>query len=224
MRVPPVLLVLAAILSACTTTHGVRPVGKGAVALEGSFGGPLTEVYGAPIPLPFSAVGATYGVSDRTDVHAAWHPSAAAFYGLAAFDAGASYLLLHPNGAAPRLMGDAMVTIAAGDNEPGDPAGGFRLWLQPSLTASWDWGKNDRQTFYVTGSAFTQPAPELHVLPSLSLGHWWGIGPRLHVVTEVRWVAPFQSTVDLVPHYYAPGNLGAISTQLGLRYRFGGER
>lgn len=217
-------LLLALLLGGCTTVHGVRPVGKGALSVEGSLGGPLTEVYGAPIPVPFSAVGATYGVSDRAQVHAAWHPSPTAFFNLFGADAGASMVLVDQDGARPRLMGDLTLTLIAGDNEPDAPEGGVRLFAQPTLNAAWDWGKNRRQTFYTGATVFTQPLPSVHALPALVVGQWWGAGPRLHLTTELKWIAPWQSSADLTPTYYAPGSLGAVAVQLGAGYRFGGAK
>jgi hypothetical protein len=212
---------LALLLVGCTTVHGVRPVGKGAVALEGSFGGPITEVYGAPLPIPFSAVGATYGASDRVDLHAAWHPSPALFFNLAAGDLGASYVLLGQSGIRPRVMGDLTLTFVGGDNEAGGAEGGFRVFVQPTANAAWDWGKHRRQTVYGGLTLFAQPFPGVHALPAVTAGHWWGLG-RTHLVTELKWVAPTESSRDLVPHYYAPGDLGAVELQLGFRSTFGG--
>lgn len=216
----PVLLLLV-LGTGCTTVHGVRPVGDGALRVEGSLGGPLTEVYGAPIPLPFSGLGATWGLDDKTDLHAAWHPSAALFFNLFGADLGASREFLGPEGARPRLMGDLTLTVAGGDNEPGSPEGAVRVWAQPTLNASWDWGRKDRQTVYLGLTAFVEPAPEFHVLPALVVGEWWGIG-RFTATTEFKWISPTQSSYDLTPRYYAPGNLGAISFQLGAAYTFGG--
>jgi hypothetical protein len=219
-----VAVLLLASLGACTTVHGVRPAGKGALVVEGSLGGPLTEVYGAFIPLPISAVGATYGLDDKTDIHAAWHPSAAAFYGLFAADFGVSREFLRPAGARPRVMADLTLTVAGGDNEQNDADGGTRLWVQPTITASWDWGKQKRQTTYAGITAFTQPFPTVRMLPAVVAGQWWGLGPRLHLTTEFKWIAPTTSSLDAVPTYAAPGAQGAISFQLGLGYRFGGRK
>lgn len=217
------VLPFALLASACTTVHGVKPVGRGAVAVEGEVGGPITEVYGLPIPLPLSSVGATYGVSDRVDVHAAVHPSPALLFGLFLADAGVSGQLFPPEGARPRLMADLTLTAGGGDNEPGEPEGGFRLWAQPTLTASWDWGRADRRTAYTSVTAFAQPFPEVHVIPQWAVGNRWEAG-RFLATTEMGWIAPWVSTADLAPNYLSPGSLGAIAVRLGAGWRFGGPK
>jgi hypothetical protein len=210
------VLVLA---TGCSTVHGVRPLGKGAVQVEASLGGPITEVYGAPIPLPISTIGATFGVSDRTDVHAALHPTGLALFGLFAADAGVSYELLPPHGARPRLMADLTLIGAGGGVVADEPAGGFRLFARPTLTGSWDWGKGDRHALYASLGGFVEPWPGVHGFGTIAVGNQWGLPKKTTLTTQVEWIAPYASTTSLTPHYYAPGDLGAISFQLGLAVR-----
>ncbi len=109
---------------ACSLNHGVRPVGKGNVAVTGSYGGPVIEAFGAPFPLPLSQVGVRYGVSDRSDVHAAFHPSVAGLAGLVGIDAGASYLIAPELGRRPAVVVDGTVSFFGGDTVEGEPEGG----------------------------------------------------------------------------------------------------
>ncbi len=225
---PRFVLCALAALAGCSTIHGVKPVGKGMVRPEVSEGGPFTLVYGAPIPIPLSTLGVTYGVDDKTDVHVAWHTSAAAFYKVFGADAGASRELLTWSGARPRVMADLTVLTFAGDNETttsagqgGGSPGGFRLFVQPTATASWDWGKHGRQTVYGSLTGFFQPFPTLHLLPALAVGNQWALGPRLVLTTELKWLAFTQSNIPPVPDYYGPGNIGAIGFNLGLSYTIG---
>ncbi len=224
VRSTPLVLSLglaALALTGCSTVHGVKPVGKGVVRPELSFGGPITEVYGAPIPIPLTQLGATYGVDDKTDVHVAWHSSAAAFYNLFGADVGASRELVSWAGARPRVMADLTLLAFAGDNEPGGAEGGFRLFVQPTATASWDWGKHRRETTYVALTAMFQPFPSVHVVPALAVGNQWALGRRLSLTTEVKWISFYKSNLPVVPTYYAPGNVGAIGFNLGLGYAIG---
>ncbi len=210
------------IIAGCSTVHGIKPVGKGAIVAEGSLGGPITELYGAPIPLPLSTLGATYGLTDRVDVHAAAHTTAILALNIVAADAGASYMFLDQDGAVPRVMGDLTLVGAFGDNEPGEPAGGLRGFVQPTVSASWDWGKLRRQTVYGALGAFIEPKPGPHLLSYIGVGNLWGVGDRLQLVSELKWISPYASSFDLAPVYYSPGSLGAVSLQLGARFRFGG--
>lgn len=221
------LLLLLPLLPACSTTHGIRPVGKGAVRVEGSLGGPVTMVFGAPIPLPLTTVGATVGATDTTDVHAAVHPTAALLFGLGAGDVGVSQQLLENDGGRPRLMGDLTLTYAFGDRDPtsGDD-GGFRGFVQPSVTASWDWGK-DRQCSAYTGlTAFLEPAEAFHWLGGVYGGNRFAVGKakRGHLDVELKWLDPWASSEPIVPEFVTPGNLGALELQFGYGYRFGGPR
>ncbi len=215
------LLLLPLALTACSTIHGVKPVGRGVIRPELSVGGPITQVYGAPIPIPLSQLGATYGLDDKTDLHAAWHTSAASFYNLFGADVGASRELLEWAGVRPRLMADLTVLTFAGDNEPGGSPGGFRLFVQPTVTGSWDWGKHKRETVYVSLTALFQPFPKLHLVPALAVGNEWALGKRLSLTTEFKWISFYKSNLPVVPDYYGPGNIGALGFNLGLGYAIG---
>ena len=206
---------------ACSTIHGVKPVGKGNVEVGVSLGGPIVEVYGAPIPLPLSTIGATVGVTDTVNIHAAFHPTAAALMGIGELDLGGSWQFLAPRGAVPRLMGDLTLVGAYGDQSEGSPEGGFRLFVQPSVMASWDWGKKKQHTFYTGPTVFIEPAPTFHALGAWAVGERWGLGARAHLDTELKWIAPYASSYNLVTHYYSPAAMGAISFQLGFGYVFG---
>ena len=208
-------------LTGCTTVHGVKPVGDGNVALEGSFGGPITEIYGLPIPLPFSSIGVDYGLDDRTDLHGAFHPTALLAVGVVQLEVGASRALLDQAGGRPRLMADLTLIGAGGPVVEREPEGGFALYMQPTLNAAWDWGRRGRQTAYTGVTVFTQVAPTLQALGAWQVGQRWGIGPRLHLDTELKWIAPYADSAMLVTNYYAPWQQGAISFQLGFGYTFG---
>ncbi len=208
----------------CSTVHGVKPVGKGAIVAEGSLGGPITELYGAPIPLPLSTVGVTYGLTDRAEVHAAVHTTAVLALNIAAADVGGSYQFLANDGPIPRVMGDLTLVGAFGDNEPGEPAGGLRGFAQPTVSASWDWARRQQHTVYASLGAFIEPKPGPHLLGYLGVGNLWGIGDRFQLATELKWLSPYASSKDVAPVYYSPGSLGAVELQFGARYRFGGAK
>lgn len=218
------LIVLsAALLAGCSVVHGVRPIGKGAGSLDVSLGGPITEVFGAPIPLPLTTVGGTYGITDTTDVHAAFHPTAALMFGIGAGDLGVSQQLLAPQGARPRLMVDLTFVGAGGDRLAGAlPEGGFRFFMQPTLLAGWDWGKARRQTVYVGFTSFLEPADEFHQVSGFVLGNRFGFG-RSHLDVELKWLDPWADATAIVPDYVSPGQLGAVELQFGYGFTFGGQ-
>lgn len=220
------LAIVAAALvggTACSTTHGIRPVGKGAVSIDASLGGPITEVFGAPIPLPLTTVGATVGVTETTDVHASIHPTGAALFNVFAGDFGASQQVLKNEGARPRLMGDLTTTIAGGDRDADrGKKGGVTVFIQPSFTASWDWGKSRQHSIYTGLTAFLQPAEEFHALGGIYLGNRFGMR-RSHLDIELKWLQPWSDNTPIVPEFYAPGNLGSVALQFGYGFTFGGN-
>ncbi len=216
-------LVAAIFAAGCSTTHGIRPIGKGSVGVDASIGGPITQVFGAPIPLPLSTIGATVGVTDTTDVHAAFHPTAAAMFAVAAFDLGASQQLLAPSGARPRLMADLTLLGAGGDLDPDQrPEGGFRFFFQPSVLASWDYGKVGQHSFYTGVTGFFEAAEAFHGLGGFIIGSRLGVG-RSHVDIEMKWLNPWDNNTNIVPEFSAPGNQGAVTVQIGYGFRFGGK-
>jgi len=224
---PPLLRALLSgalfFAAGCSTVHGVRPIGKGAVQVDASLGGPILQLFGAPVPLPLTTVGATVGVSESTNVHAALHPSAIALFGVFAADAGVSTQLLAQKAARPRLMADLTVVGAGGDRAPDGPSGGaeggVRFFARPTVTASWDWGKDARHALYTSLGGFIEPYPGPRALGTVAIGNQWGIGRKVHLTTQLEWIAPYASSEALTPQYYAPGDMGAISFQLGFGAR-----
>ncbi len=214
---------LVALLAACSTLHGVRPLGEGGLAVEASLGGPIVELFGAPIPLPITTVGAAYGFTDQWEAHAAIHPTTAALFGVVMFEVGGTWHPLPQDGARPRISADLTLVNGAGDVDPdtGKP-GGYRLFVQPTAVFAWDWGKDARHTFYAAPTMFLQPFPDVKAHGAVAVGGRWGLGPAVGLTTELKWIDPWANTEVLAPNYYL--NAGALSFQLGLDVRFGGAR
>lgn len=214
-------LTLLLSLAGCSINHGVRPLGKGKAAVTGSFGGPIVEVFDAPIPLPLTQVGARYGVSDRSDVHVGFHPSMLGFFRLVGVDAGASYLVAPQLGPRPALNVDGTLLFVAGDTAEGDPAGGDRFFGDLAALASWSWGDKGHLA-YAGLELFAQPRPwGLYAAPVV--GNRFQLGQHLGLSLEAKWWDPWVDAEDLTLHYIAPGQRGAISLQAGLNVTFGGK-
>lgn len=212
-------------LLACTLSHGVRPLGEGAWALEASAGGPVTEIFGKDIPLPLSTLGGAYGVTDTVDVHAGAHTTAAALFGLPAGELGASWAFAPQSGARPRVATDGTLVVAVGDIAEGGSEGGFRALVSPSLLAAWDVGADGRHTVFTGVGALIEPLPAPGGYGWLTTGGRWGLGgDAVGLSTELRWLAPYASNLDVAPEYTGVGGLGAVSIQVGLDARFGGAK
>ncbi len=220
-RFGPLTLSLAIGASACSVSHGVRPIGDGVTGITATVGGPMVDYYGSHKPLPLSTVGVVHGLSDTVDLHAAVNWSTLALFGLFGTEIGAGWMFLEQKGARPALMGDLSFDLFAGDLSTGAPDGGVRVFNELDLRASWAWGKQ-QHLIYTGPSAFIQPF-QLKGVPSWSLGHQFRFR-RFDLSTEARWLAPFDDNEALTVDYAGLGKAGALSLQLGGRYRFGGPK
>lgn len=200
--------------------HGVRPLGKGKVAVDASAGGPVVRAFDAPVPLPLSTVGVRYGVSDRSDVHAAFHPSLAGMFGVWGVDAGASYLIFEQQGLRPALLVDGTATAVWGDTNPQGPEGGFRLFTNVAALGSWTYGERGNLV-YGGADVFVQPYP-WGVLGGPLVGHQLRLGERVGLVTELKWMGGSHPTEDLTAFWYGPGRNGVWVPQIGLNVALGG--
>jgi len=204
----------------CSVTHQVRPVGAGKLAAEASLGGPFADYFGGYKPLPISTLGLSYGLDDRTDLHAALHPSTTILFGLVGLDLGAGRLLWDQSGARPALMADLTLDLFYGNLGGGDPKGGFRALPELSAMGSWAWGRRGH-LLYSGPVVLVQPWP-VHAVPAWSLGNQLELGAT-DLSLEARWISPWVDSSLHTVDWMAPAGQGAISVQLGARYTFGGR-
>jgi len=215
------LLALVSFTSGCALSRGVRPVGEKNVAIDASLGGPVADYMGGMKPFPLSTVGLTYGLTDKTNIHGGFHPSSLAMFGLVGLELGASHLVVEPDGAIPAVMVDGTIITLAGNLAEGPPDGGFRAFLETSVMASWAYGK--REHLIYTGPEFiTQPSP-LMSIPGWTVGHRFNAG-RWGIGAELGWLAPFWDNLPPVVEYAGIGGRGAVSINLGVSVKLGGEQ
>lgn len=202
---------------ACAPTRALAPLQAGQSALTASIGGPIVEVYGAPLPLPISSIGYVRGLDGKTNGHATVYPTNLALFGVFGFDLGVSRELVMPGGARPRVMADLTEYTFFGNAAEGDPKGGFRTFPDVSFIASWPIGPEDhaRTVPYVGIDQFVQPFPSFRWVPSLVVGDELRIGRHFGLQLETKWMAPLSDTDPVVPHWYGLANHGAFSVQIG---------
>lgn len=207
------------LLSGCAVSHGVKPLPQGQGALTASLGGPISKDLPTPVPfvVPITTVGYAHGATDLLTVHGSIHPSGLAAFGVFAADIGAAQQLLAPSGAAPRLMIDGTLILATGNNAPGDPAGGTRLFPDIQLVASWDLGKH---AAYVGVDQFFQPFPTVRYHVSPLFGALLSAG-RTDLQIEYMWQAPYQRNDLLTAEFVGPFGQGASAIKVGLAVHFG---
>ena len=213
------LATIAVALQGCSISRGIAPLERGQGAVTASFGGPFVEFGGAPIPLPISSVGYMHGVGHGVTVHGAVYPTQLVLFGVGGLDLGASYEVFKAEGPRPRLMVDLTLYSFFGDNQPDGAPGGFRLFPDLTVLASWDLGK-PKHHVYLGFENFFQPFPTFRYQPVPMLGAELKASKAVGVLAEAKWMGLPEDTVPLQPIWYAPGNQGAISLQLGVNVYF----
>lgn len=207
-----------ATLTGCATSRALAPLEKGQHGLQISLGGPFVEFGGAPIPVPFTAVGYRYGIDGRTDIHTAIYPSGALLIGVGAWDVGVATEVLSADGGRPRIMLDLTTTWMIGDNGPGGDPAAVRFFAAPSAVFTWDIGPKDHRV-YVGAEAFFQPWPSVRAIPSLMFGTELQASRAVGVQLELGWHGMHRNTLVGVPVWIGPGDQGAISAKIGVNVR-----
>jgi len=219
MRWSSSLACLGLVLSTgCAATRALAPLDKGQHGVNISLGGPFVEFGGAPVPLPFTALGYRYGIDGKTDVHAALYPSGAVLVGVASWDLGVSRQLLEAAGGRPRIMVDLTTYWQVGDNGLGGDPAAFRFFLTPSAVFTWDIGRA-KHRMYVGAELFFQPAPSVRALPSLMLGTELQASRAVGVQLELGWSGFHRNTNVGAVTWIGPGSIGAIGARLGVNIR-----
>lgn len=207
------------LLAGCAASHGVRPLPRGTGAVTASLGGPISKDLPTPIPfvVPLTTVGYAHGVTDRTTVHGAVHPTQLAALGVVTVDLGVAGQVFDTQGARPRLMLDGDLLLAAGDNAPDGATGGARLFPNLEAVASWDAGAH---ALYGGVNQLVQPFPTLRYHASPLVGAMLTAG-RTDVQLEYRWLAPSFRNDRVAAEFVGPFGLGASAFQLGLGFHLG---
>lgn len=216
MRAIPLLL----LLGGCAITRGIVPLDKGEVALHGSLGGPFMMYAGAPIPVPITELGVMYGLTDHVTAHASLYPTQLATSGVFGMDIGAYGQLFGPNGARPRLVLDGTAYMFGGDISPNPPKGGFRLFPDAALIASWDVGPQRQHHLYAGVDGFFEFFPTPHAYPTPLLGAQFRVG-RVGLQAEARWVAWNKETDRWFIDWVNTGKYGIIGANIGMTVYLG---
>jgi hypothetical protein len=175
------------------------------------------EIFNTPVPLPISTVGLRYGLDGRSDLHVATHVSSLGLFRLAGLEVGLSRLLVEPKGPRPALVVDGTFLAFTGDAEVDEPNGGAAVYADLAGLASWSWTSCEH-LLYIGAHLFVQPLPfQAHA--ALLLGNRWRLSQALGLVTELRWIDPWQDTRAWTLHYYGVNGRGAFQVLLGLHWR-----
>jgi hypothetical protein len=215
----PLIMVFLTFFS-CAPTRFVKPLDKGQTAVTGNIGGPLVGFAGTTIPIPFTSLGAGYGISNTTTVFGNLHTTALAF-GVVQVDAGVLHSLVAQNGYWPGITGSLSANIMTDIHEANTK-------LFPQLDANAYWNYGPKSNFFYLGTsnwvdlagtrAHEEPQPNNWIF-NLQAGHTF-VRPKWNFVLEAKYLAPFHSRQNLVVDYTGFGNRGAVGTYFGVVRKF----
>lgn len=216
MRLPVAILSLLA-LSACASSHFVRPLGRGNGAVHASLGGPLVKLGGAVFPTPIATVGGGYGVRDDVDVYLDANLTALAFGDLHLTPTVAWHPLISERGAVPT------VTVAGSLNFLTDFEVARAL---PQLTAAAAWALGRKRHMIYAGFDLAVSFEGKGWVPLVGpfVGGELRVGRRVGLTLEAKWIAPDFDSTPPAPAWIAPAGQGYLSLLLGLNVYFGGVR
>ncbi|MCB9742163.1 MAG: hypothetical protein H6741_18355 [Alphaproteobacteria bacterium] len=216
------LLLLA--LAGCAGMNSARPLEQGEHAVGLTFGGPMLEFAGAPIPMPNAILQGRHGLAPLagrpTDLHYGLNLTAAAF-GVAHVHVGAAHLLLPQRGGVPALSVADRVHFATNILDPRKDLELRGAWALNELELTASWAPRGQLVYVGLNDALDFAAPELLLTPFLGAAFDPGDPGGLGVQLEGRWYAASTLPRADVTHWVGPGR-GAIGATLGLSYRFGG--
>ncbi|MFM7725923.1 MAG: hypothetical protein ACKO7B_04420 [Flavobacteriales bacterium] len=216
-----ILLFLAlALIAACSPVTLVKPLEKNQWAASATLGGPLIGFGSAVIPVPFTSLGAAYGINERTSVSARIHTTAALF-GVAQIDAGYLRQIRKQQGAIPGISAMGQGTFMV-DRWKGIA----RFYPQLDLNAWWDVGQKGHYCY--TGLSSWYELQSKGTGDRNQPANWipaWNVGfCREHIRWstrfELKYMAPFSSHESLTVDYKAPGSAGAVGVFVGFMRKF----
>jgi hypothetical protein len=196
----------------CTSSHFVRPLGKGNGVVHASLGGPFVQALGTTLPAPIFSLGGGYGVRDDMEVILHADLTGAAF-GILHLEPG---FVLHPlvrdGGWVPTLTVATTLHILTNFSD---------VRAVPQLTGAAAWRIKQKHLVYLgadLGFGF-QPS---------GFSPLWGpfaggearIG-RVGISLELKWIAPHRNVAFAAPAWVSPSSQGYLSLLLGLNVYLG---
>jgi hypothetical protein len=202
-------------LSHCGTVTAVTPLHRGESALAASVGGPVANVAGTNMPLPYLVARYRYGLNDQAGLYAGAHLLAAGF-GIVGLDLGFSYHFLRQQGWVPCVGTSAGIVALI------QPDGGEALFPQLDLVASYRLG--ERVTAYLGSQSMYQFRSTPNVVLAPFVGGRFKVSDMFSLSLESKWYAPTEKTHPRNVDYTLPiGGHGAVGFVLGANWLFGGN-
>lgn len=208
------LLLILLLLLGCGTVSTIRPIRKGESAFALALGGPVTNVSGLNIPMPYTVIRYRYGLKNNLNLYAGSHLLLFAL-GDIGLDAGISYYLLKQAKWIPA------VGIGGGIYGFSKPGKDIRFFPELELTGSYIFG-NRFLTYFGTQSMFQfNNKPNLVLSPFIA--EEVRISKKFSLALEAKWYAPSEITKPRVIDYKIPiSKHGALGFVFGFNYLLGG--
>ena len=220
-RMRILLFVSIALLASCSPVSMVKPLQKKQWAATATVGGPLVGFGGAVVPVPFTSVGAAYGVDSVSTLALRVHTTAALF-GVGQIDGAYLRQWRGQEGGIPGISTVVQATYMVDRWE-----GNSRFYPSLDVNAWWDVGK--KGSFIYTGITSwyelkkigtADRVQEHRWIPALNLGYTRSRG-KWNTNFECKYLAPFTSHESLTVDYKAPGSNGAFGVYVGFTRKFG---
>lgn len=214
------IFVVILILYSCAPSRFVKPLEKDQFAVTGNLGGPLIGFAGTTIPIPFTSLGAGYGISDHTTAFGNLHTTALAF-GVVQVDAGLLHSFVSPKGIIPGISASAAANVMMDVFE-----NNLKFFPQLDANAYWDYGRRNNFFYVGTSNWFDLASTRAHGeaqpqnwIFNLQAGHTF-VRPRWNIALEAKYLAPFHSNQNVVVDYAAFGQHGAMGAYLAIIRKF----
>ena len=211
---------LLAALSACASSHFVRPLGKGgARGQRRRSAARWSQLGGATFPTPIVDVGGGYGVRDDLDLFLRANLTAAAFGDLHLEPGVAYHPLVRDGGAGADGDGGRLAALSHRLSHRGARAcrsSASRRRGRSAAGATWS-TRGSTSPSASRGAAGCRSSGPTSAASCAS-------SRRVGLALEAKYLAPNYDTGILAPAWVAPGGYGYVSVLLGVNVYFGGVR
>lgn len=182
-------------------------------------GGPLIQFKGLIIPVPFSQVDFSYGLTDRISVQAGLNTTSLLF-GVAQLRLNGLVGLKNPNGWLPGISFSFQQHLFLDRWQKA-----FSWYPEPGFHLFWHL-PNHRHLLFAGGSGWMEiKTPKINFddrpffLPIIQAGYQ-NMGEKWAWSVESRWIAPNISHQNLVTSYVSPTQSGALGLYFSLSRKF----
>jgi hypothetical protein len=198
----------------CGTIPSVRPVGEGERSVALSSGGPITEIYGATMPIPYAVLRYRYGLREDTDLHLGIHPTMS-LLGNVGVDVGMTKHLLPQRHLRPSFSVEGSVYGFWHVKE----LASARVYPEMSVFGGYDIRPGREAVYFAVQNMFQAARPYVVSVPLL--GTELPFGGHFVFNLEGKWYAPLEQSDDRAVDYsLTPFAHGALGLVLGGSYNF----